>query len=61
VQHRTPPAATVASTICGKDWAIPQSIEATVNPAIDIRTMRLRPNRPESQPDIGVMMAAATM
>ena len=40
---------------------MPQSIEATVKPAIDTMNNRLRPNRPARKPVGGVMMAAATM
>ena len=41
--------------------ATPHSIEAMVKPAIENRNICLRPTRVASQPDSGVMIAAATM
>src|SRR5690242_10842787 len=40
--------------------AAPQKNDAMVNPAVDIISSRLRPNRDASQPVIGRMMALAT-
>ncbi len=40
---------------------MPQSMELTVKPITDPTNTRLRPKRPASQPDSGVMMAAATI
>ena len=40
---------------------MPHSADATTKPATEMRMMRLRPNRPASQPVSGVMIAAATM
>ncbi len=40
---------------------MPHSMDATVKPAIEMRNRRLRPIRPESQPDKGVMIAAEMM
>ena len=48
-------------TISGRLLATPHSIEATVKPAIEIRNISLRPIRSASQPDSGVMIAAAMM
>ena len=48
-------------TISGRFCATPQSIEATVKPAIEIRNIGLRPIFSESQPDSGVMIAVAMM
>ena len=39
----------------------PQSIDMTVKPTTEIRNSSLRPNRSDSQPVTGVMIAAATM
>ena len=50
-----------ANTICGKDCATPQSMDATVKPATEYKNTFLRPIRPASQPLNGVMIAAATM
>ncbi len=41
--------------------AIPQSTEASVNPAIEISSKRRRPMTDASQPVAGVAIAAATM
>ncbi len=48
-------------TISNRLVAAPHSIEAMVKPTIEIRNRSLRPIRPDSQPVIGVMIAAATM
>ena len=50
-----------ASTICGSDCARPHSAEASVKPSIEYRKILRRPKRPASQPESGVMIAAATM
>ena len=47
------------ATICSSDCAAPQNMLATVNPAMDSRNSRRRPNRPDSHPTAGVMIAAA--
>ena len=49
------------ATISGSVPATPHSIEATVNPIIEIRNSRFRPNRAEIQPTGAVMIAAAVM
>jgi len=48
-------------TISGRLVATPHSIEAIVNRAIEASSTRLRPNFWASQPDSGVMIAAAMM
>src|SRR6185437_5763946 len=50
-----------ASTICASDPAIPQSTEASVNPAMENRNTCFIPKRSVSHPDSGVAMPAATM
>ena len=49
------------STISTRLPAMPQSMEATVKPAMEIRNRVLRPIRWASQPVIGVIRAAATI
>ena len=41
--------------------AAPQNTENTVNPPIDARNSRLRPNLELSQPVVGIMMAPVAM
>jgi hypothetical protein len=48
-------------TISASEWAMPQSMEATVKPAIETRNVSLRPTLMDSHPVKGVMIAAATM
>ena len=50
-----------ATTISGSDWAWPHKAEATVNPTMENRKTLRRPTCPASQPESGVMMAAAMM
>jgi hypothetical protein len=47
--------------ICGRFIAIPHSIDATMNIAVEIRNTCLRPTLSESQPNSGVMIAVATI
>ena len=49
------------STISGNEPAAPHSMEATVNPTMEIRYSRFSPNRAASQPTGAVMIAAAVM
>ena len=49
------------NTISARLLAMPHSIEATVKPAIETRNISLRPMRVDSQPESGVMIAAAMM
>ena len=55
------PCSTRKITISGRLVAMPQSMEAAVKPAMEIRNIRLRPIRSASQPESGVMIAADTM
>ena len=47
------------ATICARDCAMPQSMDATVKPTRQVMKKFLRPKRPASQPTGAVMMAAA--
>ena len=49
------------STICCNDCAAPHSIEASVNPTMQVTNSRLRPNRVASHATGAVMIAAAVM
>ncbi len=49
------------ATICSMVWAIPQSMEATVKPAVQMMNSFLRPMRSAVQPSGEVMIAAATI
>jgi len=49
------------STISTSEWAMPHSIDAIVNPTIEVRNTRLTPNRAARKPVGCVMIAAATM
>ena len=48
-------------TISCRFCAAPHMAEATVKPTMETRKTCLRPNRPASQPVVGVMIAAAMM
>ncbi len=50
-----------AATISGRVCASPQSAENTVKPTTEAMNTRLRPTCPASQPESGVMIAAAMM
>ena len=52
---------TRATTSIVKLSAAPQKIEATVNPATAHMYTRFRPKRLLSQPEVGIMIAEATM
>jgi hypothetical protein len=56
-----PPCTKRKSTISYSELAIPHSIEAIVNPTIEVRNRRLTPKRPARKPVGGVIIAAATM
>ena len=60
-QDTAPTVFYINNTICGNDCAMPHSMEATTKPATATSSTRLRPKRPASQPEGGVMMAAATI
>ena len=49
------------ATISVNDPAMPHSIDATVNPIIEIRYSRFSPNRADNHPTGAVMIAAAVI
>ncbi len=53
------PCSTRKITSWSREVAMPHSAEATVKPATETRSTRLRPKRPASLPVGGVMTAAA--